>query len=99
MRSFVQVAELLASKRCDAVIDSQADLIRNDNGGRRLGIDRRVFSYDSHIPERRRGREQRSGRDRRSGEERRRVITLVRKASRDHRSERRSGQDRRVAFG
>ncbi len=42
-----------------------------DNGGRRAEIDRRQFSYDSHIPERR----QRSGRrivlDRRCGIERR----------------------------
>ena len=42
-----------------------------DNGGRRAEIDRRQFSYDGHIPERR----QRSGRrielDRRGGIERR----------------------------
>lgn len=42
-----------------------------DNGGRRADIDRRQFSYDGHIPERR----QRSGRridpDRRGGIERR----------------------------
>lgn len=37
-----------------------------DNGGRRSGIERREFSYDQHIPERR------SGEDRRSGKERRR---------------------------
>ena len=37
-----------------------------DNGGRRLGIERLVFSYDQYIPERR------SGKDRRSGKERRR---------------------------
>ena len=42
-----------------------------DNGGRRAEIDRRQFSYDGHIPERR----QRSGRridpDRRCGTDRR----------------------------
>jgi len=36
-----------------------------DNGGRRLGIDRRQFSYTMHIPERRSGKERRSGLDRR----------------------------------
>ena len=36
-----------------------------DNGGRRLGIDRRQFSYTLHIPERRSGKERRSGLDRR----------------------------------
>jgi hypothetical protein len=37
----------------------------SDNGGRRLGVDRRQFSYDFHIPERRTGKERRSGLDRR----------------------------------
>jgi hypothetical protein len=36
-----------------------------DNEGRRLGIERREFSYNSHIPERRSGKERRSGLDRR----------------------------------
>ena len=36
-----------------------------DNGGRRLGVDRRQFSYFMHIPERRSGKERRSGLDRR----------------------------------
>jgi hypothetical protein len=34
-------------------------------GDRRLGVDRRWFSYDAHIPERRSKVERRSGRDRR----------------------------------
>ena len=37
----------------------------SDNGGRRLGVDRRQFSYDFHIPERRSGKERRSELDRR----------------------------------
>jgi hypothetical protein len=37
----------------------------SDRGGRRLGIDRRSFSYTLHIPERRSGRERRSRKDRR----------------------------------
>ena len=36
-----------------------------DNGGRRSGIDMRQFSYTTHIPERRSGKERRSGVDRR----------------------------------
>jgi hypothetical protein len=42
-----------------------------DNGGRRSGIDRRQFSYSSHIPERRTNVERRSGADRRNGLDRR----------------------------
>ena len=36
-----------------------------DNGGRRLGVDMRQFSYFIHIPERRSGKERRSGLGRR----------------------------------
>lgn len=36
-----------------------------DNGGRRLGTDRRKFSYSIHIPERRSGMDRRKGLDRR----------------------------------
>jgi hypothetical protein len=36
-----------------------------DNGGRRAGADRRVFTYAMHIPERRSGTDRRSGVDRR----------------------------------
>jgi hypothetical protein len=36
-----------------------------DNGDRRLDIDRRQFSYDFHIPERRSGKDRRSELDRR----------------------------------
>jgi len=42
------------------------DLIENDNGGRRTGIERRQFSYSVYIPERRSGKERRSGQDRRN---------------------------------
>ena len=37
-----------------------------DNGGRRLGGDRRQFTYYIHIPERRSGMDRRSGVDRRT---------------------------------
>jgi len=39
-----------------------------DNGGERSGIERRQFSYTSHIPERR------SGKDRRSADDRRKLL-------------------------
>jgi len=35
-----------------------------DNGGRRI-VQRRIFSYHDHVPERRSGKERRSGLDRR----------------------------------
>jgi len=38
-----------------------------DNGGRRSGMDRRYFSYSSHIPERRCSTDRRTHEDRRSG--------------------------------
>ena len=37
----------------------------HDNGGRRLGIERRQFLYNGHSPERRSDKERRSGNDRR----------------------------------
>lgn len=36
-----------------------------DNGGRRLGGDRRVYSYTGYLPERRVSGDRRSGQDRR----------------------------------
>jgi hypothetical protein len=41
------------------------DLIENDNGGRRTGIERRQFSYSVYIPERRSGEERRQEQNRR----------------------------------
>ena len=60
-----------------------------DNGGRRSGIERRRFSYDDHIPERRSADDRRASSDRRNGEDRRTC------------PERRSGEERRIgwAFG
>ena len=43
----------------------------SDNGGRRSGVNRRIYTYTDHIPERRDGPERRSGMDRRSGQDRR----------------------------
>ena len=44
----------------------------NDNGGTRLGPDRRKFKYTAYIPEKRSGRDRRKGFDRRSPITRRR---------------------------
>ena len=35
------------------VADFEDRIILRDNGGRRVGVDRRIFSYSLHIPERR----------------------------------------------
>ena len=43
-----------------------------DNGGTRLGVDRRKFEYTTYIPEKRSGRDRRKGFDRRSPIARRR---------------------------
>lgn len=43
-----------------------------DNGGTRLGNDRRKFRYTDYIPEKRSGRDRRKGFDRRSPTPRRR---------------------------
>jgi len=40
-------------------------VILSDKGGRRVGIERRSFSYTCYIPERRSGMERRNGGDRR----------------------------------
>jgi hypothetical protein len=37
----------------------------SDNGGRRLGIDRRQFKYAAYMPEQRSDKKRRSGQDRR----------------------------------
>jgi hypothetical protein len=48
------------------------ELKMNDNGGTRLGPDRRKFKYTAYIPEKRSGRDRRKGFDRRSPITRRR---------------------------
>jgi hypothetical protein len=52
------------------VADSEDQTIFKDNGGRRIGVDRRSFSYSLHIPERR------SDDDRRKGDIRRKTIRI-----------------------
>ena len=80
-----------------------------DNGGRRLGLDRRQFSYTDHIPNRRLNGDRRIGDDRRSALERRNgndrrsgeiIFKCITRAENDLRKEidRRSGKDRRFVF-
>ena len=49
------------------VENSEDQILLRDNGGRRIGVDRRTFSYSLHIPERR------SHDDRRKGDNRRKT--------------------------
>jgi len=46
-------------------INLDKESLRIDNGERRLGYDRRLFSYNGYLPERRSGKDRRSGGDRR----------------------------------
>lgn len=55
-----------------------------DNGGGRSGIERRQFSYTSHIPERR------SGKDRRSADDRRKLFDSAMRLERTGERERRA---------
>ncbi|UCD88523.1 MAG: hypothetical protein JSW04_08595 [Desulfobacterales bacterium] len=80
-----------------------------DNGGRRLGIDRRQYSYTDHIPNSRSTEDRRSGIDRRYGSERRNgedrrsdeiVLKKIKRPSNDMRRgvDRRVDSDRRAAL-
>ena len=80
-----------------------------DNGGRRLGVDRRQFTYTNHIPNGRSGGDRRSRGDRRSGSERRNngdrrsgefIFKKIKRPENDLREgiDRRNSLDRRVAY-
>ncbi len=77
---------------------SKINCFLSEKGGRRTGIDRRQFSYDAHIPERRFGLDRRDNKDRRAGQERRKrsdfTTVLDTKSDRD----RRRSKDRRIIF-
>jgi len=49
--------------------NSKIEYNLTETGGRRLGMERRSFSYGLHLPERRDGQDRRIGKDRRSGKE------------------------------
>ena len=80
-----------------------------DNGGRRIGLKRREFSYANHLPNGRSEKDRRSGVDRRTGLERRKdrdrrsgkiIFKKIQRPENDLREgiKRRSGLDRRIAF-
>lgn len=74
-----------------------------DNGGRRWGLDRRLFSYDAVIPDNRNQSDRRSGADRRNCNERRTCtdrrsnspVVLTGFVERRAQLDRRSGSERR----
>ena len=80
--------------------------VLKDNGGRRLDIDRRQFSYTNYIPDRRvcenrrvcidrrNGMDQRNGMERRSGK----IIKMNHGKELRKGKERRSGLERRATF-
>jgi len=80
-----------------------------DNGGRRIGVKRREFSYTNHLPNGRSEKDRRGGVDRRSGLERRKdkdrrsgkiTFKKIQRPENDLREgiDRRNGLDRRVVF-
>ena len=73
-----------------------------DNGGRRIGIDRRHFSYTDYIPSRRSIKNRRSNsEDRRSGIDRRNDATGHKKFAAEERRKiikRRNGLKRKAVF-
>ncbi len=77
-----------------------------DKGGRRLGVDRRQFSYTSHIPDKRMDEDRRTSVDRRDGPDRRNGIdrrsgkVIIIKSGKDLRKgkDRRSDPERRAVF-
>ncbi len=84
-------------------------MVLKDNGGRRLGIENREFSYTNHVPNRRTQEDRRSGIDRRCGLERRQgtdrrsgevIFKKIQRPENDLREgiDRRGGVERRVAF-
>ena len=75
---------------------SRINCFLSAKGGRRIGIDRRQFSYDAHIPERRCGLDRRSNIDRRAGQERRSYFTTI--LDKKSGTDRRRSKDRRVVF-
>jgi hypothetical protein len=56
------IGSLVVSKSDETEV--MASFIKN-NGDKRLGLDRRQYSYDKHIPERRSGQDRRCKLDRR----------------------------------
>ena len=56
----------MTDKKLNTEVDNPEPLMAFSlNSDRRIGGDRRAFSYSMHIPERRNGKDRRCGRDRR----------------------------------
>jgi len=90
-----------------SITDITSELI--DNGGRRIGVKRREFSYTNHLPNGRSEKDRRSGADRRSGLERRQgtdrrsdevIFKKIQRPENNLRegNDRRSGVERRVVL-
>jgi len=62
------LARILSFEFQEKVKETMAGNTLRDNGDRRTGIDRRQFSYDGYLPERRSDEDRRSGFDRRTEE-------------------------------
>ena len=67
---------LIQAAKIHPLYNTKLELIIHDNGGNRIGIDRRQFEYTVFIPERR------SGIDRRKGFDRRNSIVLRKESER-----------------
>jgi hypothetical protein len=67
---------LIPATKIRPLYNTKLELIIHDNGGNRIGIDRRQFEYNAFIPERR------SGIDRRKGFDRRNSIVLRKESER-----------------
>jgi len=95
------------TERESLVGDAQVVFNLRDKGGRRIGLERRRFSYDGYIPERRlqadrrtgverrMGLERRGGGDRREGRKEASVVVLQEYKDKRAREDRRAGMDRR----
>jgi hypothetical protein len=57
---------LIPAAKMRPLHNTNMELIIHDNGGNRIGIDRRRFEYTAFIPERRSGKDRRKGFDRRN---------------------------------
>ncbi len=67
MSDFHEMASNLRSRK-ERALQTKSPAYDIDNGGRRLGIERRQFNYSHYYPERRIGEERRSIPERRAEE-------------------------------
>jgi hypothetical protein len=60
-------ATLELRKGVDEEMKNRIEMVKSDNEGRRTGVERRLFSYATHIPEKRVLKDRRVVKDRRTG--------------------------------